>query len=289
MKWYEETMLNEHGKHSTKTEDFDLLLQLSLWGNRCDLSLSGGNEAAAESSKHGPEEETRHLKPFLLVDHSKQVWQWLSSVTDKPQRIDIILDNAGYELINDLLLVDWLLHQQLADGSPAFEPIFLHYKSMPWFVSDTNLHDFEYTLKWLQDRPNSKGLAGRIAKMVENGRLKLETHKFWTSPHHFWRISEIAPDLFTELKKSRILIFKGDLNGRKMFADLKWKPTDKLQTAVGPLAKLFAPSKTALCLARTLKCEVAFGIDETKYQEIQSKSPDWSYSGKYGEIQAIIP
>ncbi len=58
----------------------------------------------------------------------------------KHARVDVILDNAGFELVTDLVLADFLVSAGLA------KQIRFHGKSIPWFVSDVTKQDFEWTI-----------------------------------------------------------------------------------------------------------------------------------------------
>lgn len=43
-----------------------------------------------------------------------------------------------------------------------------------------------------------------------------EQHPFWCTGYTFWDLQSEAPDLFLNLSKSDLVIFKGDLNHRKV-------------------------------------------------------------------------
>lgn len=59
---------------------------------------------------------------------------------------DIILDNAGYELVTDLCLADFLL------SKCNISKIRFRAKQIPWFVSDVMEKDFHYVLNSLAEK-----------------------------------------------------------------------------------------------------------------------------------------
>lgn len=84
------------------------MIQTDLWGNATDLSLlvdlnyadlqklqAIGAAAQAEQAKH------------VLRDDLTKVWDVLKGMKDG--RVDIVLDNAGFELYTDLVLADFLV------------------------------------------------------------------------------------------------------------------------------------------------------------------------------------
>jgi len=75
------------------------LLYFALWGNRVDLSLW----SAFESDRSNFDIENQ--KAHILVDDAGLVTELLMS--SACQRVDFIVDNAGFELICDLCLVDF--------------------------------------------------------------------------------------------------------------------------------------------------------------------------------------
>lgn len=79
-----------------------------LWGNATDLSLLQGlshaDIQALQKTGKAAQKEAEHL---ILSNQLEHAWDHLKSLKDA--RIDIVLDNAGFELYGDLLLGDWLL------------------------------------------------------------------------------------------------------------------------------------------------------------------------------------
>ena len=52
------------------------------------------------------------------------------------------------------------------------------------------------------------------------GQLVLRPNTFWTAAGSFWRLPATEPALFEDLKESELVVFKGDLNYRKLTADV---------------------------------------------------------------------
>ncbi|XP_053238167.1 damage-control phosphatase ARMT1-like isoform X13 [Podarcis raffonei] len=256
-------------------EEFLKLLQVSLWGNKCDLSMSAG---ADNSQKSDPLLSVEELKPFILVDHMEMLWSLLinkKNMNKQTTRLDIVLDNAGFELTADLILADFLLSSKLA------AEIHFHGKSIPWYVSDTTRRDLNWTIKQMQSA-NHKGMS-RCGVCWEgylkNGAWIFHDHLFWTSPYEYCRMAQVAPDLYSELQKSNLIVFKGDLNYRKLIADRKWEFTVPFHQALNN----FHPAP--LCSLRTLKCDIQVGLKPGQGEQLTKTEPEWMIIGKYGIIQ----
>ena len=59
-----------------------------------------------------------------------------------------------------------------------------------------------------------------VFQQYENeGKWVYEQHPFWCTGYTFWDLHKEAPDLFLHLSKSDLVIFKGDLNHRKVRAN----------------------------------------------------------------------
>lgn len=190
-------------------------------------------------------------------------------------RIDIVLDNAGFELTADLVLADFLISSKLATE------IHFHGKSIPWYVSDTTVRDFNWTIKQLQSanhKSMSKCGMSWDGKM-KNGTWAYHDHFFWTLPHEFSSMAQVAPELYAELQKSNLILFKGDLNYRKLTGDLKWDFTVPFHQALNS----FHPAP--LCSLRTLKSDVQVGLKPGQGEQFMNTEPEWMIIGKYGIVQ----
>ncbi|XP_074043933.1 damage-control phosphatase ARMT1-like isoform X2 [Macrotis lagotis] len=259
-------------------DEFFKFLQISLWGNKCDLSLSGGQSSSQVSS---PLTALEDLQPFILVNNMEYLWSLLikrkkmSEEKFPSTRVDFVLDNAGFELVTDLIMADFLLSSKLATE------IHFHGKSIPWYVSDTNKNDMNWTISELK--------TANINCMSECGinwddhfkkhRWIYHDHMFWTLPHDYCAMSQVAPDLYAELQKSNLILFKGDLNYRKLVADRKWEFTVPFYQALNG----FHPAP--LCSIRTVKAEVQVGLAPGHGEQITVTDPQWMSTGKYGIFQ----
>ena len=81
---------------------------------------------------------------------------------------------------------------------------------------------------------------------MEAGSWRIQRDPFWTYPHDFSEMVVAAPELYEELSSSVLLIFKGDLNYRKLVGDLEWP----VQTSFSRALRGFRPAP--LVALRTL-------------------------------------
>ncbi|XP_029352503.1 damage-control phosphatase ARMT1 [Echeneis naucrates] len=260
-------------------EHFNKLLQVSLWGNKCDLSISAGQD---NSQKISPIDSLRSLQPFILVDDSNMVWSTLISAQTLGQsgkittgRVDIVLDNAGFELVTDLVLADFLISSGLT------REIHFHGKSFPWFVSDVTAKDFHWTIRQTM-AANHKWMSKsgfEWQNYMKEGVWSYHDHPFWTQPHEFCDMATDAPDLYATLQGADLVLFKGDLNYRKLTGDRDWNHMVGFDCAL----RGFGP--TPLCSLRTLKANVQVGLQPGQGEKLTSQDPDWMTSGKYAIIQ----
>lgn len=249
------------------------LLKLNLWGNRCDLSLSGG----AESSQSGnPIELLDSFQKDLIVDDTQFLWDLLSR--KNCGTVDIVLDNSGYELFTDLCLAAFITSNKLATK------IRFYVKKYPWYVSDVTENDFNCTIETMKNSndENLKSLGEVCSNYVKNEDWTVEVEKFWTEPYTFSEMKVHDPCLYAKLSEAILVIFKGDLNYRKLLADINWEyTTDFVQALQG-----FKPTNVASL--RTLKCDICVGLLPGQAKELEERDKNWLVTGQYGVIQATM-
>ncbi|MEA5621266.1 damage-control phosphatase ARMT1 family protein [Cronbergia sp. UHCC 0137] len=260
-KWLNES--KQEGKPSKSS--LIALLYFALWGNRVDLSL--WSAFADDRSRFDIQSQLTNI----LVDDSFAVSKLLTASQGK--RVDLIIDNAGFELICDLCLVDFLL------GSGFANQVYLHLKPHPTFVSDAMIKDVYQTKDFLAESSNSslKSFTQRLTENLDSGKLVLTEDYFWTSPLAFW---EIPTSLKDELGKSSLIIVKGDANYRRLLGDRHWDYSTKFTDIVSYLP---AP----MVALRTLKSEVVAGLNPADIQEKAQLDPNWLTNGQWGIIQLV--
>lgn len=286
------------------------MCEICLWGNATDLSLLTSLSYEDIQKLQGSEARKENEKKILAND-LPDVYAMLDRLKregKKDRRVDIILDNSGFELFVDLILGGYLLSAGLAT-----EVVF-HPKSLPWFVSDVLPKDFADLLNALQDpaayftapeeesqedrktvepltdaqKSDLEFLFSRWAQFHAEGQFVLRPNRFWTTAGSFWRLPRVAPALFEDLKQSELCIFKGDLNYRKLTGDADWDPTTKFQEAIGPLGE--QGSGIRVLALRTCKADVVVGLPEGKDEELRSadekgEGRKWAWSGKWAVVQ----
>jgi hypothetical protein len=240
------------------------LLKMALWGNQADLSMWGAGEDAPDHLESG--EEDAHL----LADDTGAVLNHLDGL-DRPARIDVWADNVGVELVADLALADALLTSGLAD------PLVLHVKAHPTFVSDATVGDVHGTLRRLaaDDDPATRALADRLHDAIELGRLQIRDPLTWTSP---LRAREFPTTVNAELARADLVVSKGDANYRRLVGDRHWAFTR-------PFGEVVSYFPAPLLALRTLKAEVVCGLSPDQVERLNETHPGWLTSGEWGVIQ----
>ncbi|MBN2322166.1 MAG: protein-glutamate O-methyltransferase family protein [Spirochaetes bacterium] len=242
------------------------LLQLivcALWGNRIDLS-----------NKHIAHDAGRRILDYdrerILVDHSGRLRELLSNAG----RVDIVTDNCGTELGCDLLLAGCVL------GFSARSRVYFHLKKHPMFVSDAMEKDVEKTVSAFvcNGSPALEEIGESLYRYMDEDRLKLRGHGFWNSPLHY---TDLPKDLAGTLAESDVVIFKGDVNYRRLLSDRHWPKNSSMEDIAGYFPAPFAA-------LRTLKSEIVVDIKEETAAELDSIDPDWMVNGERGIIRTVV-
>lgn len=254
------------GGHSSLQLLQAALLQ-SLWGNRSDLSLwpSGASTAPVDAAQ-------------CLVNHSADAAAYL--VSRESDNISIIVDNAGHELVCDLMLSYTLLHTN------STQTVTLHTKEHPTFVSDATTSDVLKTIRFLAHpdcgttvniRPHTLHLGRELKRYYDEGRLLVQADLYWCQPIPFQNLPSRIEYVFAS---TSLVIVKGDANYRRLLDDRRYPYT-------APMEKVFGYWKTPMLALRTFKSEVGCGLTEEMIARAKSSDGHWEFSGSWGLVQFV--
>ncbi|MFG3394345.1 damage-control phosphatase ARMT1 family protein [Streptomyces parvus] len=234
------------------------LLHASVWGNRADLGFRVTEGDAAPGA----------AADDLVADDSPLLWQLLPAGAGAT--VAVVADNAGRELIPDLILIDHLLVHRHA------ERIVLHVKPYPYYVSDATTADVVDCLRRLAEAPGEAGRIGsRLWDAMATGRLEVRAHPFFCAPLPY---EEMPGDLRAEFEAATTTILKGDLNYRRLVGDRMWAETT-------PFADRTAYFPGAVAALRTLKSDVIVGLEQKTLEALERSGAAWRTSGTHALIQ----
>jgi hypothetical protein len=244
-------------------EQAQALLHGSLWGNRADL----GFRLSAEGAR------TADAAPGLVADDSDRLWALLGD--SGAGTLCLVADNAGRELVPDLLLIAHLLaHGRIGRA-------VLHVKPYPYYVSDATTADVVDALRRLTGAGGAAAAYGqRLWSALADGRLTLRAHPFSCAPLPY---EQMPGDLRADFASATLTVVKGDLNYRRLVGDRLWVPTTPFPDVTayfpGPVAAL-----------RTLKSDVITGLDaRTEAELVAAEDQRWRTSGTHALIQVSTP
>ncbi|MFI9804399.1 damage-control phosphatase ARMT1 family protein [Streptomyces sp. NPDC052301] len=236
------------------------LLHGSLWGNRADLGFRLSAEGA----------EAHEPAPALVADDSETLWSLLPPTGTGT--LVLVADNAGRELVPDLLLIAHLL----CEGRTA--RAVLHVKPYPYYVSDATTADVVDALRRLSAAPGAAAEYGRVLwSAMADGRLTVRAHPFSCAPLGY---AEMPDDLRGEFAAATLTVVKGDLNYRRLVGDRLWPPTT-------PFAETTAYFPGPVAALRTLKSDVVTGVSAaTEASLVAAEGGRWRTGGTHALIQA---
>lgn len=236
------------------------LLTSALWGNRADLGfrLIADPEAVPATG--------------LVADDGAELLAWLRGAAGG--RISVVADNAGRELLPDLVLVDHLLTTGLA------AEVVLYLKPRPYFVSDATTADLLATLERLRTAvgPGAAAVGRRLDGALRRGTLVARTHPFFCAPLTY---HDLPADLRAELAGSALTVLKGDLNYRRLVGDRHWPPGH-------PFARAAAHFPGPVAALRTLKSDVVVGVDPATAARLDATDPHWRTGGRNAVLQTRL-
>lgn len=188
---------------------------------------------------------------------------------------EMVNDNAGYEMVTDFCLADYLITHGFATK------VIFNLKCIPWFISDTTIPDQRYIIRHMINNETTelKKFGIRWNKYIREKTWVIEEDPFWTSPLDYTYMEEKAPHLYNRMREAKLVIFKGDLNYRKLFGERNWEST----TPVPVARQNFNP--TRWCSLRTVKADIICGLRNGVKDEIDERDPTWMTTGNYGIIQ----
>ena len=220
------------------------------------------NESTAFDRLHQDEE-------YILSNQLEQIAAHLCGLSGR--RLDLLLDNAGFEFICDLALIDLAFERGWAGE------VVLHVKGHPTFVSDVIAENVSETIRYISEQENTKvqTWGRRLSSAMQNGRIRVRADYFWNYPVPYWQMPE---RLISEFARCGLAISKGDLNYRRLTGELRW-PADK------PFQQVAGTFPCPLGALRTCKSDVVTGLRSGLAEVIARRDPEWRVNGRWGLAQ----
>jgi Damage-control phosphatase ARMT1-like domain len=253
-----------------------LATQLSLWGNQMDLSLWPADTDLARTDVfadvlQAATTQLLHDDSDRLVRHCWKLWQ-----QDGGSNVDIIVDNAGFELVTDLALAQFLIDSKIA-GTVTFQ-----LKSHPTFVSDAMEKDLVDTVNYYADEldatvyPASVKAGQAWRSHLQSGQWRCVEQDFWVQGRAMWDMpSSVRSDL---VERCQLAFVKGDANYRRLLGDRDWDLTAPFDQVVG----CYFPAP--VCALRTLKAEIGCGMEASQVERAASLDANWMTNGRFGVV-----
>ena len=293
---------------------FKEFISVSLWGNATDLSLLTNLDLTDLQDLQSKESRMSN-ESKILVDDTLAAWEHIKKSDGKT--IDIVCDNAGFEVFSDILLAFFLIDFKVC------EKVVLHVKDLPYMVSDVMIKDVhklaEILTKWGQDNKSVAAIGEKLNDFLSSGKIAMNDNEFWTYYHDYWHLShadshagketfDVLKQVLKSFEETKMVIFKGDLNYRKLCGDRMWPKTTSWEAAIGrniPANELikdesdkvvYELQKFPMLSLRTCKADVMVGLkSEEQDQELteeyrnmkrdQELQPEWwASSGKWAVV-----
>eukprot|EP00744_Colponema_vietnamica_P013850 GILI01019410.1.p1 GENE.GILI01019410.1~~GILI01019410.1.p1 ORF type:complete len:419 (+),score=105.14 GILI01019410.1:177-1259(+) len=306
------------------------LLSACVWGNTVDLSMFNKLQLV-EMGKQAGSPHAGHAADHTVLD-AKVVANDMGAAADYlqgrlrhygaggagPAVVDVVMDNMGVECAADLLL-------GLVLTSLGPLKVRYHTKPVPFCVSDVMPQDIERMLaRWEADGATVSS-AKRFRAALASGSIEVHTHPFWVHPSEYRDMpASVAGRYFFEKRfgcgsplgkaigrhetsgsgtidefvepKSDLVIFKGDLNFRRLCGDRHWtpemfflksrvagaEPKDSTVPFTTVLRDFWPYNAVPVLALRTNKSEVCVGPTLEAMQQLdQATGFAWRWNGQY--------
>ena len=269
-----EPMLGKIPNLPSTAEGIDLAASISLWGNKMDLSLwpadaANTNVDVFSSILESASENLLHDDLAVLAQHCEMLR------SKGGGNVDIIVDNAGFELITDLALAEHLIESGIAAC------VTFQLKSHPTFVSDALEKDLVEHVEYYaaldaSKFPHAKKAGDKWKSFLSSGKWKCHEDNFWVQAFAMWDMTE---PLRSDLNQRCDLAFvKGDANYRRLLGDRKWELTAPFPDVVG------AYFPCPVCALRTFKAEIGCGLDADQIERAKRLDDNWLVNGRFGVV-----
>jgi len=246
----------------------------ALWGNKMDLSIWPADAKADvpgifQKILASANDNLLHDDTAALVQYGQELLQRGGG------EIDIVVDNAGFELIMDLALADYLIDSGVASS------VKFQLKSHPTFVSDALEKDLREHVDYYanldgEQYASCKAAGARWQGYLDSGKWLCNENSFWVQPPPMWNMPS---DLREDMKSRCDLAFiKGDANYRRLLGDLEWDYS-------APFEVVGHYFPCPVCALRTLKAEVGCGMEKEKVENAKSLDDQWLVNGRFGVVQ----
>jgi Damage-control phosphatase ARMT1-like domain len=256
------------------SEGITLAAAFALWGNKMDLSLWPADAANTNidifsSILASANDNLLHDDSNALADHCEKLRN------NGGGMVDIIVDNAGFELVTDLALAEYLVESGIA------KVVTFQLKSHPTFVSDALEKDLLETVEHYANLdksqyPNAQASGSRWLQFLKTGSWICHEDNFWVQPFPMWEMTEpLRTDMMT---RCDLAFVKGDANYRRLLGDRMWNYSAPFSDVVG----CYFPCP--VCALRTLKAELGCEMDPEQVERAMSLDPNWLVNGRFGVV-----
>jgi hypothetical protein len=269
-----EAMLTRIPTLPATAEGEQVAFSMALWGNKMDLSLWPADVTGDNTDVFSDVLAAAHEN--LLHDDSQALSSWCEELRTKGGgTVDIIVDNAGFELVTDLALAQYLVEAGIA------KTVRFQLKSHPTFVSDALTKDLVETVTFYKaldatEFPAAQASGTKWQTYLDEGTWQCTEHSFWVQGAAMWKMPST---LYQDLQStSDLAVVKGDANYRRLLGDLAWDYAAPFDDVVGAY---FPCPVVAL---RTLKAEILVGCNEKCTTRAQALDKDWLVNGRFGVV-----